>query len=188
MPSVTLEDRIRRLEDRQEISDLIARYGLVMDNRDVDAMPALFTPDVRIRSADGVMNTEGRDAAVAMFGGRFTVLGPSNHFTHDRLVEFDERDPDRATGLVLSHAEMQRKGRPMLAAIRYRDVYRRFERRWRFAERELSFMYYVPTAEYLDAFGAGLDRRNRAYDRAVPADWPEKLPTWQRYYGAEKNE
>jgi ketosteroid isomerase-like protein len=182
----TLEDRLRRLEDRVEIDELIARYCLVMDNRDVDAIEALFTADVHVWSADGVMNSRGRQAAVDMFKGRFAVLGPSNHFTHDRIVEFDRADSDRATGLVLSHAEMQRKGQPMLAAIRYQDVYQRSDGRWRFRERGLSFMYYVPTAEYLDAFGPGLDRRMRAYEHAVPADWPEKLPTWQRYYQPEK--
>lgn len=178
----TLERRLRRLEDRVEIDELIARYCLVMDNRDVDAIGSLFTPDVHVWSADGVMHANGRQAAIDMFRGRFAVLGPSNHFTHDRILEFDESDDDRATGLVLSHAEMQRKGQPMLAAIRYQDVYQRDEGRWRFRERGLSFMYYVPTAEYLDAFGPGLDRRMRAYEHAVAADWPEKLPTWQRYY------
>ena len=183
MSRPSIEDRLRRLEDRHEIGELIARYCLVMDNRDVDGIEGLFTDDVHFWSADGVMEARGRAAAVQMFKGRFTVLGPSNHFTHDRIVEFDASDPDRATGLVLSHAEMQRKGQPMLAAMRYQDVYRRAAGSWRFAERGLSFMYYVPTAEYLDAFGPGLDSRMRAYDRAVPADWPEQLPTWQRYYG-----
>jgi ketosteroid isomerase-like protein len=178
-----LEARIRRLEDRVEIGELICRYGLVMDDRDVGRMAALFTPDVRIWSADGVMEATGLEAVLALFHGRFAVLGPSNHVTHDRLVEFDPADPDRATGLVLSHAEMQRKGQPMLAAIRYRDAYRRLDGRWRFQERGLSFMYYVPTAEYLDAFGPGLGRRMRAYDQPAPADWPEGLATWKRYYG-----
>jgi hypothetical protein len=44
-------------------------------------------------------------------------------------------------------------------------------------------MYYVPTSEYLDALGAGLATRNRAYDVAQAADWPEPLATWQEYYG-----
>jgi ketosteroid isomerase-like protein len=182
-PAPSLEDRVRRLEDRVAIGELIARYCLVMDNREVDAIESLFTPDIHFWSADGVMNSHGRPAAVEMFKGRFTVLGPSNHVTHDRIVEFDPGDPDRATGLVLSHAEMQRKGQPMLAAMRYQDVYQRCDGRWCFRERGLSFMYYVPTAEYLDAFGPGLDSRMRAYDRAVAADWPENLPSWQRYYG-----
>ena len=73
--------------------------------------------------------------------------GPSNHFTHDRIVEFDHMDPDRATGLVSAHAEMQRQGQPMLAAIRYQDVYQRCEGRWRFRERGLSFVYDLPTSQ-----------------------------------------
>jgi ketosteroid isomerase-like protein len=178
-----LERRIRRLEDRDAIADLIARYCLVMDNRDMEGMPDLFTPDFVVRSADGVMNTVGREAAVEMFRGRFQVLGPSTHFTHDRIITFDEADPDRASGLVLAHAEMNRKQQPMLAAIRYEDTYRRHEGQWKFSSRSLAFMYYVPTAEYLDAFGPGIDRRNRAYETAVAGDWPEKLPTWRKYYG-----
>ena len=179
-----LEARIRRLEDRVEIGELIARYGLVMDNRDVLAMGDLFTADVIIESADGVMNIRGREAAVDLFRGRFRVLGPSNHFSHDRVLTFDDSNPDEATGLVLSHAEMNRKGMAMLAAIRDHDSYRRDAGRWRFARRLLTFMYYVPAAEYLDALGAGLGARNRAYDAPRAADWPEGLPTWRDYYGA----
>ncbi len=184
MTATDLEHRIRRLEDRTEIGELIARYGLVMDDRDMAAMPGLFTADVVIRSGDGVMNVTGRDQAVAMFRERFRVLGPSNHFSHDRILTFSATDPDRAHGTVLSHAEMNRKGMAMLAAIRYRDSYRRDAGAWRFSERVLNFMYYVPAAEYLDAFGAGLARRNRAYDEPRAADWPESLSTWREYYGA----
>ena len=179
----TLEERVRHLEDRVAIGELIARYCLVLDNRDVDAIESLFTPDARVWSVDGVMDARGRQAAVEMFKSRFTVLGPSNHFTHDRIVEFDHMDPDRATGFVLAHAEMQRKGQPMLATIRYTDRYRRLQGRWRIAERVLSFFYYVPTAEYLDARGPGLAARMRAYDVARPADWPEGLESWREYYG-----
>ena len=179
-----LEHRIRRLEDRTEIGELIARYGLVMDNRDIDGMRRLFTADVVIRSRDGVMKVQGLEAAVDLFRGRFEVLGPSNHFSHDRIIDFDDGNPDRAKGIVLSHAEMHRKGVPMLAAIRYHDVYAREGRGWRFAERTLSFMYYVATREYLDALGAGMALRNRAYDSPQPADWPEPLDTWKAYYGS----
>ena len=183
-PSAELKKRIRRLEDRVEIGELIARYGLVMDNRDMEGMPALFTRDVVFRSLDGVMNVQGVDAAVAMFRSRFEVLGPSNHFTHDRIIEFDDQDPDRASGIVLSHAEMNRLGTAMLTAIRYSDTYRREPGGWRFSERVLAFMYYVPTREYLDALGPGLALRNRAYATPQPADWPERLASWKAYYTA----
>lgn len=176
-----LEARIRRIEDRTELAELIARYSLVMDNRDMEGMPALFTPDVVIRSQDGVMNSRGREAAIEMFRGRFTVLGQSNHFSHDKIFTFDDAKPDEARGLVLAHAEMNRKGMAMVAAIRYHDRYRRHEGAWRFAERELSFMYYVAAAEYVDALGPGVATRMRAYDVPRQADWPENLPTWQKH-------
>jgi ketosteroid isomerase-like protein len=176
--------RLRRLEDRVEIGELIARYGLVMDNRDIAQMATIFTADVVIESADGVMNVSGRDAAVAMFRERFRVLGPSNHVTHDRILTFDDGHPDEATGIVLAHAEMNRRGQAMVAAIRYTDAYRREDGRWRFARRSLGFLYYVAAVDYTDALGAaGLGSRNRAYDTPRSADWPESLPTWQEFYG-----
>lgn len=178
----TVLQRLQRLEDREEIKALIARYGLVMDDRDIDEMPQLFTPDVQIRSLDGVMNARGRDEVIAMFRGRFEVLGPSNHFTHDKIIRFADQ-ADAATGTVLSHAEMNRKGQPMLAAIRYSDRYARHEGVWKFAERVFAFFYYVATEEYLDALGAGMATRMRAYDTPVAADIPESLQSWKDYYG-----
>ena len=184
--TANLEARLRRLEDREAIKELIARYGLVMDDRDMQAMPSLFTADVHIRSPDGVMDARGRDAVVDMFEGRFAVLGPSNHFTHDKIIRFDDADPHRAYGTVLSHAEMNRKGQPMLAAIRYSDTYAREDGMWRFAERIFAFFYYVATEEYLDALGAGLGTRMRAYAEPTAADIPESLETWQRYYSTRR--
>lgn len=182
MSGADLEERVRRLEDRAEIAELIARYCVAMDDRDVDAFPRLFTPDVRIRSGDGAMDARGLADVTAMFTGRFAVLGPSHHFTHDRVVEFDGGDGDAARGLVLAHAEMNRRGEPMLAAIRYHDVYARHDGCWKFRERELRFFYYVRTAEYLDALGPGLAARNRAYDAPRAADWPEGGAAWRRFH------
>ena len=113
----TLEERVRRLEDRTAINELIARYCLVMDNRDVAGMEALFTLDVHFWSADGVMDAHGRDAAIEMFKGRFTVLGPSNHFTHDRIIEFDPLDHDKATGIVYAEAFGPTEGMALTAAV-----------------------------------------------------------------------
>jgi uncharacterized protein (TIGR02246 family) len=182
-PADTLERRVRRLEDRAEIAELVARYCIAMDDRDVDAFPSLFTPDVQIRSGDGVMDSRGFEAVSAMFVQRFAVLGPSHHFTHDRIVEFDPHDDDAATGTVLAHAEMNRRGEPMVAAIRYADSYARHEGRWKFRRRELRFFYYVRAAEYLDALGPGLALRNRAYDTPRAADWPEGTAAWRRFHG-----
>jgi len=174
-----LAARVARLEDRAEIRELVARYGFVVDDRDIEGLAGLFTPDGCFRSRDGVIDAHGREAVIETFHGRYAALGLSLHVTHDHLVRFDEEDPDRASGLLSSHAEVHRNGRTMVAALRYEDRYRRHEGRWRFADRLLSFMYYVPVEEYAAALGA-LDRM-RAYDSPRPADFPERSATWRDY-------
>ena len=176
----SMPERLRRLEDRAELTELIARYCIAVDDRDVEALASLFTPDGRFRSADGVMDAVGRDAVMEQFRGRFAALGPTNHFTHDRIFEFGA-DPDAAAGLVTSHAEVVRNGRALVAALRYADAYRRVDGRWRFADRLLSFLYYLPAEEYARGFVSRL--RMRAYGDERPADYPEGLPTWRRYHG-----
>lgn len=177
-----LEQRIRRLEDRAEIGELVARYGLVMDDRDIAHMPDLFTSDAQVRSLDGGMKASGRAEVVAMFSRQIAFIGPSNHVTHDRIVRFDDARPDEASGIVLSHAELSRNGVAMVAAIRYNDVYRFDEGRWRFRERVLGFMYFVNAAEYIDALGPGAALRNRVYASPLAADWPEPLKTWCDFF------
>jgi ketosteroid isomerase-like protein len=174
-----LAARVARLEDRAEIRELVARYGFVVDDRDIDGLGELFTPDGCFRSRDGVIDAHGREAVIETFHGRYAALGLSLHVTHDHVVSFDEDDPDRAGGLLSSHAEVHRNGRTMVAALRYEDRYRRHEGRWRFADRLLSFMYYVPVEEYAEALGS-LDRM-RAYDSPRPADFPEQSASWQDY-------
>ncbi len=176
-----LEARIQRLEDRESIRDLVAAYGFAVDDRDTDRLASLFTTDGRFRSEDGVLDAHGRQAVIEQFRGRFAVLGPTNHVTHDLLIEFDDEDPDRASGRLSSHAEVVRNGITLVTALRYRDSYRREDGRWRFADRLLSFLYYVPAAEYAEALSAR--DRMRVYEENAEADWPEKLDSWKAYYG-----
>ncbi len=175
-----LPARIRRLEDRESIRQLVARYGVVIDDRDIEGIGLCFTRDGCFRSKDGVMNARGREAVVAQFHGRFAVLGPCMHWTHDHLIWLDEANPDRARGLVSSHAELVRHGRPMVCAMRYEDTYRREDGEWRFEDRLLSFFYYVEAQDYATSLGSLL--RMRAYEKPAPADYPEALQSWRAYY------
>lgn len=176
---LALEKRLRVLEDRAELRELVARYGIAVDDRDIAGLAELFTPGGSFRSVDGVMSALGRDAVVQQFHGRFAALQATNHIAHDQILEF-AADPDEAEGLVTSHAEVCRNGRTFIAALRYRDRYRRHEGRWRFAERILSFLYYLPADEYAEGFADRL--RMRAYGDRRPADYPESLPAWRRYH------
>jgi uncharacterized protein (TIGR02246 family) len=174
-----LLQRLRRLEDRAEIGELVARYCFAIDDRDVAAIADCFTADGRFRSLDGVLDAQGREAVVRQFHARFAVLGATYHYTHDRVLDFDPLDRAAAHGVVAAHAEVVRHGEPMWVALRYADRYRREDGRWRFADRELSFMYYLRVDEYVEALRGR--ERMRAYERAAPADWPEGSAGWRRY-------
>ncbi|TDO48686.1 enoyl-CoA hydratase/carnithine racemase [Kribbella sp. VKM Ac-2527] len=162
-----------RLEDRAAIQELGVLYGFVMDERDEDGIREIFCADATLRSQDGVFAASGIEEIVTTYLGRFAALGPTNHFSHGHLIRFDPTDPDRATGLLASHAEVSRNGVAMQVALRYKDVYRREAGRWRFADRLMSYMYYLP----FDELGAGLGDRDsvRAYGDHRPSDWPEVL-------------
>jgi hypothetical protein len=175
----SVEQRIARLEARTEIRELVARYCFTIDARDIEGIAQCFTRSGSFRSLDGVMNAVGREAIVAQFHGRFAVLGPSNHFTHDHVIQFDDSDSTRASGLVNSHAEVVRVGEPMLASLRYHDEYRFEEDRWRFHARSLAFFYYLRPADYREAMGGSL--RNRACQEPRAADFPEATVHWKRY-------
>lgn len=168
-----IEERVGRLESLWEIRQLVARYCFAIDNRDLAAVGALFAEDAVFRSKDGMMEARGVPAILRQFEGRFAVLGVSNHITHDHVIDLDG---EQATGLVSAHAEVWRKGEAQIAALRYADCYARIGGRWLFRERVLSFLYYVPVADYAAVLGRR--ERNLAYDKPMPADYPESLPTW----------
>ncbi|MEO8176359.1 MAG: nuclear transport factor 2 family protein [Sphingomicrobium sp.] len=178
MTNTDLAARIDRLEAESAIRALAARYCFAIDNHDLDAVADLFTADALVFSRDGVMDARGRDAVIAQYQQRFAVLGPSNHVSHDHWIRFGD-DPDRAEGLLSAHAELWRNETTMVTALRYDDVYRREQGVWRFAERALAFLYYVPLADYPEILGRR--DRMRAYDQPAEADYPEQLPSWKDY-------
>jgi ketosteroid isomerase-like protein len=175
-----MEKRLSRLEAHSAIRNLAAKYTFAIDDRDLDAIGECFAENARFYSRDGVMDAVGRKAIVDQFYGRFSVLGHGAHYSHDHVIWVDEDDPHKARGLVSLHAELIRKGKPMLASLRYYDRYIVEDGAWRFLERELAFLYYLDTADYVAVFSS--TDRNRAYDEPAPADFPEALPTWRQYH------
>jgi hypothetical protein len=123
------------------------------------------------------MNAVGVDAIIEQYHGRFDALGPGQHFMHD--IQIDFVTDTEATGRVSGHAELWRNDTMMVAALRYTDRYRSEAEGWRIADREISFLYYVPLADYPGILGTS--DRNHAYRQPAPADFPERLPSWIDY-------
>lgn len=176
-----MEKRLRALEDREAIRELVCRYNAVMDNREIDNAPDLFTEDAEVSSHDGALSSIGRDAVVEMYQSRWGVLGPSLHWGHDHRIAIDPNDPEKATGQVGLHAEMSRFGTASMSAIRYDDEYVREEDgQWRFRSRRLAFFYFMDPREFAEVMES--DLRVRSGDEAVAAGFPETLASWQDYY------
>ena len=174
-----LRTRVDRLESKEAIRELVSAYAVACDHHDMPALDDLFTEDAVFASPNGAMIATGRNAIHDMFVRILGIRGPGYHWTHDVTVNIDPSDPDRATGVVHSHAETTPSGVMSIAAMRYHDSYRREAGIWRFASREISFLYYVPVSEY----GASLTRPDRVVmgTERHAADYPEALEAWQAF-------
>jgi len=94
-----LEARIDRLESLDAIRQLVSKYALTLDMRDVDAHVNLFAEDIQV-SRDTSGRPELKVWLDAMMRDQFT--GTSHHIGN-HVIEFD--DPDHAHGVVYSKNE-----------------------------------------------------------------------------------
>ncbi len=172
-----LAARLKRIEDKDEIRNLVARYGTIVDNRDMDALRELFTPEATFSGKGAPGKIEGRDAVVAHYESRFDMMTVSNHFTHDHAIWLE--GDDLARGHVNAHVEMIFRDDPTIVAMRYEDTYARHDGKWKFQERITSFFYYLKAVDYMSRLGD----RTRVFTTSEPmeADWPEGIATWQAY-------
>jgi uncharacterized protein (TIGR02246 family) len=177
MAETSLEDRLRRIEDRFAIMDLVAAYCSAIDGRDLDAFVDCFTADGVIRHEDGVMRLDGREAIRDYYSMRFPAYGVTFHYPHSHVVTLE--GPDEADGVVTAHAEMALDGAGWIAAFRYTDTYRREGGRWRFRERVLACWYYMKLADLPDGMASTLRKHYRG--EQLPAELPESLATYQTW-------
>jgi hypothetical protein len=129
---VGAEQRLDRLESLAELRQLVSRYALAVDTRDLDTLVGLFSPTVRV----------GRDqiGRAALRSGFAQVLGQMRvtiHTVSNQMVDFD--DADRASGIVCCRDQLERpdSGRWDVGQLQYRDRYVRVADEWFFDRRVL---------------------------------------------------
>lgn len=137
-----IETRLRVLEDRAEISDLRARYCHVLDQRDWDALAALFTEDGEF---DGLAHARGRAEIHRFFSG--TVDRLADGFWHFCTNPTLEIDGDDATGRISMQYLSVRNGVSHVSAGHYDDRLQRIGGRWLFRTRRITFYYHAPLSE-----------------------------------------
>ena len=173
----TLEERVRRIEDRFAIEDLVADYCSGIDNRDLDRFISCFTADAVLRHQDRVMELRGRDTIHEYYTGRFRDYGMTFHYPHVHTVEVDS--DSTAHGVVTGHAEMGLSGEGWIAALRYTDQYLVEDGRWKFAERVIASWYYMRLGDLPEGLGSNLRKHYRG--ELKRSELPESLDSYKAW-------
>lgn len=164
-PGLSAVDRLIAYE---EIRQLVNRYALAVNLRDLDALVELFVDDVAVGEG-----RSGRAALAELF--RLRRGDAEVDILEVTTQVADLVDADHATGTVYSRCEMGGPRRWARQSIAYEDVYERRDGTWYFVSRAHLLFY-------------GLDVPERPLDQP-PARWPHSpvgrgtvpfdWPSWQ---------
>jgi len=166
-----LEQRLRRLEDRAAISDLVVSYFLASDDDDSDGIAASFTQDA-IFSSSGQRNASGRAAIVAFIKAARSHMGLTIHTPN--YVQCRLESADRASGIVGAHLELVLAGVSVFGAVRYVDSYVRDGGVWRISARDMRTVHLAPWSEVGEAFASTTPVRWPGAPGAA-SDYPRKI-------------
>jgi len=136
-PSATIEDRLQRLEDLNEIRHLFLDYGRYLDRKEFESCSKLFAEKGEfVLPFDTVVGPDAvRDVMSSMLGRDLAVEpGKDMHVFANPSIELDG---DRATATSFwIYVTPDAEGFPQIAQFgHYEDVLVRENGRWRFGYR-----------------------------------------------------
>jgi ketosteroid isomerase-like protein len=147
------EDRLRELEDREQIRELCATYCfLVDDGRNDELIDRCFAEDAvcDFRTVDGStapLVSKGREEVRAFFKQAVpALLRDMSHTVHNHRIAIDGENASGECYFELTALDAA-KGEPVVGGGRYLDRYRRVDGAWRFAERKALISHISPLAE-----------------------------------------
>lgn len=135
--TLTLEERITRLEDIHEIGQLRARYCQALDDGRWEDLADTFTED---GAFVGLSTARGRAEMLEFFPQLNS--SPVTSWWHFSSNETVELDGDSATGTTWLLQPCVVDGESQIAAGRYEDTMVRTAHGWRFQERRVSFFFW----------------------------------------------
>ena len=138
-----LEQRIRKLEDIEEIKKLKHSYcALCDDHYDADALAELFTEDAIWDGMERGRN-DGREAIRQSFRDAPTRLPFAIHMVMNSIIEVDG---DRATGVwyLFQPCTYAEGNQAVWGSARYDEEYVRVNGKWMFQHLTLSSHFWTP--------------------------------------------
>jgi len=148
-----IESRIRRLEDRAELQDLVVKYFVASDDDDYETLAATFAVGGTF-SAGIFPGGIGRAAVVDCLRAGRDMMGPTIH-TPDYTL-FDFQSDTAASGLVGAHLELSIGDQTVFAAVRYIDSYEKNNGHWELKSREMRTIHAGPWQDVNTSLSAEL--------------------------------
>lgn len=168
---MTDDARIERLLAYEEIRQLVSRYAVAIDARDLESLVALFVDDVRVGA-----DAHGREALGEFFDRTLREIGITILNVGTHVIGFV--DDDRATGIVYCRCEVQVGNQWVVQAIQYRDDYQRRDGHWFFARRRHLLWY----GREVGTSPIGLAPANWPEQHTGTGELPDEWPTWREFW------
>lgn len=165
--------RVQRIEARDEIRDLISRYAVLVDARDIEGVANLFVDDVRVTRTE-----RGRPAMRALLEHILSRFATSVHFVGGtQTLTF--LDDDHAEGVVYCKAEHEYGEQWIVMAIQYWDRYERRDGTWLFTGRKIHHWYAVDALDR--PVGPGKTRWSVTGPETIPQAYGSWKDFWDRH-------
>jgi len=173
----SLEERIERLESLDSIRQLVSKYSLALDVRDLDAMASLFPENVKVGK-----NDSGRLALKKWFDStlRDQFLGTAHHIGN-HIIEFS--NTTNAHGVVYSKNEHETKNEWIIMQMMYWDDYICVDGIWLF-KRRLPLYWY---ATDLNKPPLGSNKMRWPSVDHYEGEFYSLWPSWKEFWSAENN-
>ena len=168
-----VEARLRAMEAREAIRQLVAHYALALDSRDTRTLAGLFVDDVK--TGDGRV---GRIALQDWFDGILRPYTITFHLIGNHVI--DLVDETHATGVLYCRPEHQVGDQWIVMPLQYWDRYERHAGDWFFKSRSIHPFY---AADVLQNPAQVPGRFNFPGNPMLDgADLPERWETWRRFW------
>jgi ketosteroid isomerase-like protein len=171
--------RIDRIESVDAIRQLVSAYGFLLDGRDIDALVDLYSDDIEVGRLRG--KAALRESFVRLLGQE-SLFRTTIHFVGNQVIEFDQENLDRASGLVYCRAEHELDGKWVVAMLQYRDLYRRIDNRWLFVDRQMKAFYAVDVLQRPNG-AERVKHQVTTVGLLGKSELPESWVSWKAFWG-----
>ena len=143
-----LEQRIKRLEDIEEIKSLQAKYQRCLDSRDFDGLAECFSDDVITSYGNDSMKYEGKDNVLNFLMSVMSIKMPSAHLIHGAEIDWINEEFAKGIWYLEDHLIHKKYLVKLNGTAIYHVEYKKIDNNWK-----ISSIGYERNYEYVELRG-----------------------------------